>query len=36
MKQLFKKLRCWIFEHVWFVDGVSADAVCVECGKEMK
>jgi hypothetical protein len=36
MKQLFKKLRCWIFEHVWFVDGVNGDAVCVDCGKEMK
>ena len=33
MKKLFNKLKCWIFDHLWFVDGVSADAVCIKCGE---
>jgi hypothetical protein len=36
MKKFIKKIKCWIFNHVWFVDGASADAVCVDCGKELK
>jgi hypothetical protein len=33
MKKLFNRLKCWIFQHTWSVDGASADAVCVYCGK---
>ena len=36
MKKLFKKLKCWVFDHIWFVDGARGDAICVDCGKEMK
>jgi len=34
MKSLFKKIKCWFFGHVWFVDGPSGEAICVNCGKE--
>lgn len=34
MFKRFKKIRCWFFEHVWFVDGQSAEAICIYCGKE--
>ncbi len=34
MKKLFKKLRCWIWGHVWFCDGASATCICVECEEE--
>ncbi len=34
MKKLFRKLRCWIWGHIIFVDGASAEATCTECGEE--
>ena len=34
MKTLYKKLRCWVWGHVWFVDGPSGDCYCTYCGKE--
>lgn len=40
---MFKKLRCWIFDHQWHYFGtirgadgnglVSVSAICLECGK---
>ena len=36
MKQLFKKLGCWLFGHVWFVDAEMRKLLCTDCGKEMK
>jgi len=32
--KLLKKIRCWIWGHVWFADGISATVVCLECGVE--
>ena len=36
MIRLYRKLRCWIWGHVWFIDGPSAEAQCVYCGEEPK
>ena len=34
MFKRIKKIRCWFFEHVWFVDGASpSEAICIYCGK---
>jgi hypothetical protein len=35
MKKLYKKLRCWIWGHIYYVDGPSGDFFCVECGEEL-
>ena len=34
MIKLLKRVRCWIWGHVWFADGPSAEVNCIYCGKE--